>query len=356
MYKVVIADDEHMIKKSLAKMINEAGLGFQVVGEAEDGREALELVTALQPSLLITDISMPVMDGLELITELKQGTAPMETIVISGYDDFDYVQHALRHGVSDYLLKPIKPEQVIRMLERVAAKWQAEQQAARTRSDCLPVCRSLAVELAERLWTLNEEGIASGLEAVHRQAAELAGSSYQPGPFYFDLLSFLKEELVRLSGGGIVPSDVPVSHREEPPVPETAPEHAQAGLIDAFVLQTAEAIRQSRNWGYQKTISRGVQFLQERFADEHLTLQTVAEYVDMSPSYFSRVFKELVGVGFIQYLIHLRLEKAKELLGDPGAKTYEVAFKVGYGDYPHFAKAFKKRFGLSPSEYKKKMN
>lgn len=108
MNKVLIVDDEVFVRKGLQSMLDWDALGYEVCGEAENGQEALELMKALKPDVVITDIRMPVLDGLALIRKvvLEWKWSPV-FIIISGYHDFQYAQNALRYGVHDYILKPI---------------------------------------------------------------------------------------------------------------------------------------------------------------------------------------------------------------------------------------------------------
>ncbi|MBS6545809.1 MAG: response regulator [Butyricicoccus pullicaecorum] len=122
MVKVVLADDENKIILLMRKLIEWDKLGYEIVGTANDGLRALELVQELQPQLLITDIRMPGCDGLDLIRRAKEIQPALHCIVISGYRQFEYAQQALKYGVEDYLLKPIKQEEMTNILLRVKDK------------------------------------------------------------------------------------------------------------------------------------------------------------------------------------------------------------------------------------------
>ena len=106
----------------MRKLIDWDKLGYEIVGTANDGLRALEMVQELQPQLLITDIRMPGCDGIDLIRRAKEIQPALHCIVISGYRQFEYAQQALKYGVEDYLLKPIKEEEMINILLRVKDK------------------------------------------------------------------------------------------------------------------------------------------------------------------------------------------------------------------------------------------
>ena len=114
-----MAEDEELILNNLVKKIHRANLDFEVVATAQDGRTALNLVEKYSPDLLITDIRMPIMDGMELLKNVSTEYPYIEKLVISGYGEFKYAQQALRYQVKDYLLKPVKFEALIESLNNI---------------------------------------------------------------------------------------------------------------------------------------------------------------------------------------------------------------------------------------------
>jgi YesN/AraC family two-component response regulator len=114
---VLIVDDEPIIRIGLKTLVDWQQFGFQHVGEAEDGIEAWDQIDLLQVDIVITDLLMPRMDGLELIRLIQNHTRPIAVIVLSCMDDFSYVKEAMKHGAKDYILKPtMEPEQLVAIL------------------------------------------------------------------------------------------------------------------------------------------------------------------------------------------------------------------------------------------------
>ena len=113
MYKLLIVEDEKLIRKGLVAHNPWNEWGFECVGEAENGKEALALFSQYNPDVLLTDLRMPVMNGLTLLSELRKKGADCPIIVISGYADFDYAQEAIQYGAMAYLLKPIKQQELM---------------------------------------------------------------------------------------------------------------------------------------------------------------------------------------------------------------------------------------------------
>ncbi len=112
MYKVLIVDDEALIRKSIEFSIDYNTLPLTVCGLAKNGLEASELIINLNPDIIITDVKMPVMDGIALIRELKENGIEKKVIVVSGYDDYGYLRQALTYGSVDYICKPVDPKEL----------------------------------------------------------------------------------------------------------------------------------------------------------------------------------------------------------------------------------------------------
>ena len=123
MIKVVIADDEEKVCKLICNLIDWQSINMEIVGTAHNGIEALELVKTLKPNVVITDIRMPGYDGLELISFIKQTDLDVDCIIISGYRHFEYAKNAIKYGVVDYLLKPIKKDELMSTLIKINEKF-----------------------------------------------------------------------------------------------------------------------------------------------------------------------------------------------------------------------------------------
>ncbi|WP_407270171.1 response regulator [Radiobacillus sp. PE A8.2] len=119
MKNVLLVDDEAGIRKGVKKLLEEVITGYKVMWESSNGKDALEIVAIDLPDLIISDIRMPEMNGLDFITVSKEKYPSLPIIIISGYDDFAYAKEALRLGVDDYLLKPIGRSDLASTLERI---------------------------------------------------------------------------------------------------------------------------------------------------------------------------------------------------------------------------------------------
>lgn len=148
MYKLVIVDDEQEVRQGIINKIDWAEFGFEVIGQAENGREALDIIEDNIPDVIITDISMPLMDGLELTAEIKESYPTIKVIILTGFDEFKFAQQAIKHGVSDYILKPILPKDIRALmaklkdtLDQEIAEKEDKDKLLRHYNESLPVLR-----------------------------------------------------------------------------------------------------------------------------------------------------------------------------------------------------------------------
>lgn len=119
MYRIVIVDDEKFIRKSIRNRMKWEMYGIEVAGEASNGQKALEQIRSVRPQIVLVDIRMPVMDGLAFVSEAKRRYPQIHYIMMSAYSDFEYAQKAIRLGVEDYILKPVKPAELEKVLNRI---------------------------------------------------------------------------------------------------------------------------------------------------------------------------------------------------------------------------------------------
>ena len=122
MLKLIIVDDEELIRQGLHCLIDWGELNIEVVGFGSNGMEALELIRCIHPHMMICDIKMPVMDGLELLKILSEQEIDISTVILSGFDDFAYVKGAMKYKVENYLLKPIDREELFSTLLNITEK------------------------------------------------------------------------------------------------------------------------------------------------------------------------------------------------------------------------------------------
>ncbi|REE69677.1 two-component system response regulator YesN [Paenibacillus taihuensis] len=341
-YRILLVDDEQMIKLSLRKIISETHPDFVIVGDASDGQEALGLAARERPHVIITDISMPVMGGLELIRHIHESGEPTEIVILSGYGEFDYAQEAIRCGVADYILKPMRVSAVKELMLKLYAKHLERIESMQTRSSLSCEFFYDAEALFEMIWKTDEASVLAEAARVQRKITGSELQEEQKRSILLDLAAALQRQ-AELRGASVA-FELQWSERLE----------ELCELFRSMLLHAIQQVRSSRNWGKHPAIREAVQVIESRYADPNLKLDELLNQLGMSVTHFYNLFKQETGKSFITYLIEYRMDEAKALLErNREMKTYEIGERVGYPDYPHFTKLFKKTVGVTPSEYKK---
>ncbi|WP_195321945.1 response regulator transcription factor [Streptococcus gordonii] len=181
MYSIMIVEDEYLVRQGIASLVNYEQFGMQVISQAENGREAWQKFQDNPADILLTDINMPQMNGLELSKLVRDQAPKCHIVFLTGYDDFDYARTAIKLGADDYLLKPFSKDDVEEMLAKVQTKLDKERKKA-------------------QIQNLVDQGQHSELEeAIHERLADselsLKNLAFQLGfsPSYLSVL--IKKEL-----------------------------------------------------------------------------------------------------------------------------------------------------------------
>jgi len=513
MFRLAIVDDEPVIRFGIGASVDWERNGIRLAGMYANGREAWQALEREPVDILITDIKMPVMDGLELTRLALERHKMTKVILVSSYNDFEYVRAGLQLGVTDYLLKPtLEPDALLELVktcirqledERNRASQQlqskdARQLAERMRTEA-GLKRALSLEPgAAASWqppamldspyavvAVTPDG-AADLEQQHGSlyisllleemqeafyAETTEGYAFPAGPHTLllclpqaglaDILERLRASWMNgldvrttagvgrgaspaglreayagslraaarkfLEGPGVYEEPLAaIEAEDEPAAPQLqlllqemrlavntggserlrqltdaclerwrtaglSPDRirkeacrAISALFDhehelSLLLEEIEELKQAETLehlgqllngqirsrakergtlparGNRQLIDKAIDFIAANYTHE-LTLQQAADHVHMSKNYFCLLFKKFTGQNFIDYVIRLRIGKAKELLASPELKIYEVAERSGFGDVKYFSKLFKKTTGFSPMEYRDRIH
>ncbi|MBA4347493.1 MAG: DNA-binding response regulator [Clostridiales bacterium] len=243
---IIIVDDEPKIRKGLGRLL---GLreGWVVAGVFEEAESALSFLYENEVDVVITDIQMPGMQGLDMVHKIREVNREIPVIIISGFSRFDYAQRAIELGVRKYITKPTSPEEITRTLEQI------------------------------------EQELSTRAEALRRTVAPPEG---------------------------------------------TAP------VQNLLILRAIEYIEQNY--------------------PARLTLRDAANALYISPNYLSELFKKTTNQNFSDYLNDVRMERSRVYLADVSRKIGDVSEMVGFSDARYFSSAFRKKFGMTPLEYRNK--
>lgn len=263
MIRVMIAEDEKIEREALRMLIETYyGEDIQLVYEASTGKELLQQARKFKPQIVLMDIQMPQLDGLEAAEQLKQMDPDIEIVFLTAFSYFEYAQKAITIGALDYLVKPFSNQKFFSVMDTVIGKIREKQH-------------------------------------------------------FYKEQNFLHEQLNRLKR-------MLDMHGITSEVPEKNHEDQIVVLVKRYM---------------------------EKNLAEDISLEKVAKEIGMSPYYLSRYFKKEDGTNFKDYMIKIRMDRAKFLLCNHRLNVQETALQVGYSDPNYFSRAFKKHTGLSPTEY-----
>ncbi|MBP1962805.1 response regulator transcription factor [Paenibacillus aceris] len=397
MINVFIVDDEPKIRRKIRQLLDWESLGMEIVGEAEDGEMALELAQTLRPDLLLVDICIPIMNGLELVEKVNHILPHSVVILITGHDEFTFAHQAVKLSVFDYLLKPVRQEELEEVVLR--AKKQLEQfsfqnkymnwannhltknfTSIRDRFLNEWVNGQLSeIEVREQLDFFNIRVPAQlGMMLIKVTDRLMIGQGFKEWDRQLLLFAVqnVAEEIVSSRGQSLLFRDakdhvVVLMHVNDQTNFETLAEQVTMS-IEQFLKCNVHIIAQQREqWcGIPNLYGQLVQemmveehwspivLLSKKYIDTHyhletFSLQDVAKQFQISPAYISRLLRQELGATFIDYLTKIRIKRAIQLMNDPSCKMYEVAEKVGYSSQHYFSTAFKKIVGISPTEYRR---
>ncbi|BFH61960.1 response regulator [Paenibacillus azoreducens] len=546
MYKLLLVEDEEDVREGLVEEIDWESLGFQVVDTAENGMEATELFEKHIPDVVVTDIQMPFMDGLQLAGWIREHYRATKIIILTGYDEFEYAQKAIKLQIDEFLLKPFSSQDLVEVVLKV--KRQIDDEAAEKENihvlmehyrKSIPVLRELFLsqlvsrsmpseEIREKSgsYGVNMDGqgfMASVLRidyvhhyAVLQEEGEEGGASVSlkhSEDRYLQLFAVLNiadeicrrvsgfhvfihmEDCVLLAaleekdaalaaqqtlavldeirinvykylnltmtiGAGTVcpyPSEIHQSYRKAVealdyrlilgndrviwigdveterneslvfdefkeqslircmkvgtaeeleeligkmfggiPIPQLSVQDCQVYLMEilacimkvakefgveleelfgegahpfaevykynnlqevqqwmgAICLKLMNSIAQGRQSGYNQLVENAKEYIRLHFRESDISIHRVCQHLHISTGYFSSIFKKEVKMTFVNYLLQIRMETAKEMLRSTDLKTFEIAEAVGFTDPNYFSFCFRKKFGISPKSYR----
>ncbi len=338
MYDIVIVEDEELERQALRSILSENIQGVRIVGEARSGPEAVRLIDTCNIDLMLVDINIPKLNGLEVVRHLRDQHADTKVIIITAYDYFDMTRAAIHLKVDEYLLKPIRTQVLVSSVKSCIQQLSAAKKCREIahvitdmlERDVYQECVALVREYSVWMFTQQEFSVR---DLVLDLAAALSYLANEKGRRFPDALN-QRLSLLRATRFKDYDSRSQI-------------EDLFLGIVDLlFNVHGEEHSRYARD-----TVQRAVNFI-ERNLSRDVTLEIVADAVDISSCYLSRLFKKTLNVNFVTYLTNRRMELAKELLVSTELPVSSIAMDLSYKDVSYFGKSFKKLVGMSPSGYR----
>ncbi|UKS27949.1 response regulator [Paenibacillus sp. HWE-109] len=357
---LMIVDDEETIRQGLGLIIERLSPNWKVISSVEDSEQAVQMLNNLQPDLIIIDISMPGMSGLDLAKYVFECYPHIYKMILTGHDKFAYAQSALRYEVVDYLLKPLDRDELVAALRqidsRLAQRVQDEGGGRLLKEaewDNSPISDAES-QLIIAIET-NDTGLAQLLfrqwasdlrNPSHARATALAMQLH----YFFSLvfsrvLNHVDTKLslrMRRDAGWLASAFTPQQSVSFEPF---------AVMLEQFAdkLETDPTEQRTETRRVIETVKA---YINEHYHDSELKLEALAQLVYMNTNYISELFKQVTGDNFIDYLTMTRMKAAKQMLRETNLKTYEIAERVGYTSAKYFSTLFRRIYGMTPTEYR----
>lgn len=330
MWKVLLAEDEVFVRESVREIIDWESMGFTVVGEAGNGTEALAMIREEKPDLVLTDIIMPGMDGIELLRQTREAGIRSKFVMLTCMSEFEYIRQAMEYGASNYILKlSMNVKDLRETLGKIRAELEKEERQREERRGGAP-----RDGYAADGWAAIGAGRAPGVTpppgARHAQGEPLAGAA------------------------GPVPGGTPPHGAG--PVPGMTPphgaSHAQDGPLGAYEAGSVPAEAGSEERITHPEVNKIIAYIHENY-HEDLSVKFLSQYVMMGENYVSALFKKKTGRTLIHYLHQVRIDKAIWYLRNTSLPVSEIGQKVGFANDNYFIKIFKRHTKRTPSLYRK---
>ena len=363
MYKVFFVDDEAAMRAGVRENINWDTSAFTLAGEAPDGEMALSLMQDIMPDILITDVKMPFMDGIEFARQAKAMMPWVKIIILSGHDEFEYARQAITIGVEEYLLKPVTSRKLFETLDRVAAKMEEEKEKLRLERErilnmrdismagLIPVSEANRPPSMERLRYASKQEIPKLLDDyLNKFGEDVIESFIFMNYMFMDVISFASKVIEEWGGD---PRRILSGYSDAGILIDAVSDVENAKKIMSSILETVIEFRDTITRSkYHGVIQKARAYIHKNYREQDISLHCVAEEVNISPNHFSTIFSQETGETFINYVTRVRIERAKILLKTTQSRTADIAYEVGYSDNRYFSYVFKKHAGMTPKEFR----
>lgn len=346
MYKILIVEDEELERTSLKIFLEENLSNVEIVGEAKSGYEAIEIIDKEEINLILVDINIPGIDGLEVIKYAREKLEPSVAIIVTtAYDDFEIAHTAIKLKVNDFLLKPIRKEVLIEAV-------QAYEEVLNTgdnfsRSDEL--LNQIGMEIRKYSYKTSIDLLREYIETIYEECQDV------------NLISKKLQEVAKLilkigEELGIKDNNELVVQSEKLKIKYLLYNNKHDAYNEVVKMLDLLFDRMNIKGKISDDGMKVVVDYIERNIKKGISLEDVANHVNISTYYLSKIFKKEMGVNFITYITDRKMQLAKEMLVTTDIPVLNIALDLAYNEANYFSKAFKKKTGYTPSEYREKFS
>jgi len=361
MFKVLLADDENWVVESLKASINWQEYGFEIIGVAYNGPEALHLIENLKPDLVFTDIRMPGLSGLELIKKSAEMGLNVYFIVASGYAEFAYAQKAMNCGALGYCLKPFDEMEIINCLNKARKVLECRTPSAepeftdfmKAKNKACEVVNADSSEINRLLKQLEDAIRIKNLPEIYgsfdalEKLFECGKYSIKHAYYTYNIVMSLTYRYINESQETFIDN-----YEQLPFLFENI-----SGMLQYLrdtILNQADMKSDDISCGIENKTMKGIiKFVDSNF-NQGISIQSISRKFFLNPNYVSQLFKKEIGLNYTEYLTKIRFDFACKLLKESDLSIQQISEKSGYNDYFYFTRVFKRLAGMTPSEFRSK--
>jgi len=345
MYKVLLVEDEVFVRESVKEIIDWEKWGFTVVGEVGTGTEAFEFIQRENPHLVITDIIMPGMDGIELLKRTREAGFATKFVMLTCMNELHYAIQAMEYGAASYILKlSMSVEDLRKTLSKISKELrEQEQERKRQALEQIPASDDyLSWEEEKEFYQAfehrNVERCRELIDGIWRKFR----ADRPPLPLVRHVTERLAETCHRIA-------EQPFHVREIEGMDSVDELHAYlADKIQCLARRMAEEAGELTS---HPEINKIIAYIHQHY-DQDITVKMMARYVVMSENYVSALFRKKTGKNLIGYLHEVRINKAKEYIENTDLPISEIGRLVGFVNDNYFIRIFKRHTKLTPSQYR----
>jgi two-component system response regulator YesN len=378
-YNLLLVDDEKPIREKLINNTDWEKEGYQIFA-ASNGEQALEIIKEKGIDILVTDIQMPRLSGMNLIEKARKSSDHLKVIVISGFAEFEYAQKSIRFGVNDYLLKPFRSKKLLEVVnkarEELVKEKNNEQRLAVLRGEISNYInenklntiynwliddqffqhQSLIMDRIDLNAVLKRGSKDDVLKTVNKISEELKSANLNKEKLYVVLNNLILESFKIIKDLDYKAEDLmnTIDKNRMESINFDNLKEIEI-MLKEFLLRLHDLISFNPDDKNAKIISEMKEYIAANYQDG-ITLSEMARRFNLSSGHLSNLFHEETGESFSDYLNMIRLNKAKELLKTTDDKIYQIADQLGFNDAYYFSSWFKKQVGASPTTYRDNIN
>ncbi len=353
MFKVMIVDDAEVLRRDVKrlKLWGEAS-GFTIEAEAEDGLDALKKLESRHIDLIITDIRMPNMDGIELLRSISEKKLCPVTVILSDFTEYHYARQGFLYGAFDYLGKPVEESELAELLARIRRYLDELKHDERKRKELQALAEDTQIITEEIKQVVTQ--IRSRSQNAAMRGSDLVDMIFNRYSYdHSKAQSILKNALQQIAGEihrTYQWMDLFLDMDGTAAAEYRNPEEMKASAKDNLgrLIAVTDKLLGTHN---SEMVKHACEYILTH-VDEEISVRLLSEKLYINKSYLSEVFKQKFGMTLLQYINMVKMERAKKLLREGKLKNYQIAEMLGFNDCEYFGRLFKKYTGVLPKDYR----